>query len=370
MQGPVDILQIIINGAILWGLILALGTLFRKSLEKNVARTFAAFATAQSLALFPITLSNYNVTFTNPVANSLLSLSPLFIGPLYYLYFRTAFHIEPADIRANLKHFIFLPAYFTAILILYAKMEFLFHREPFDLVMFYNYKRWFIAVQFLHMIFYYVLTIVVLTSSLKDRKNPGEITSIKLGILFTALYLCAISVAPISMAASGLRFPRAAIMSSFVIMMTIIATHYILSQRYPLHMAFGGSMVRKAPEPDEEEWVFFGEIEERVDALMNADRIYRSEDFTLAMMAVELKIQPWQLSRFFNSFLNQNFRAFINSYRIREARHLLIHEPEKKVLTIAFDVGFNSKASFNRVFQKTTGLSPSDYRKLHQQMEE
>ena len=39
---------------------------------------------------------------------------------------------------------------------------------------------------------------------------------------------------------------------------------------------------------------------------------------------------------------------------------------EQKIIGIAFDTGFNNKASINNTFKKFTGMSPSDYRKLHQ----
>jgi AraC-like DNA-binding protein len=35
------------------------------------------------------------------------------------------------------------------------------------------------------------------------------------------------------------------------------------------------------------------------------------------------------------------------------------------ILSLGFESGFNSKASLNRVFKEQTGLSPSEYQKLH-----
>jgi AraC-like DNA-binding protein len=52
----------------------------------------------------------------------------------------------------------------------------------------------------------------------------------------------------------------------------------------------------------------------------------------------------------------------INSYRVNEAKALLINEPQDTILDIAYAAGFNSKASFNRIFKKVTGMTPSEYR--------
>jgi AraC-like DNA-binding protein len=58
-----------------------------------------------------------------------------------------------------------------------------------------------------------------------------------------------------------------------------------------------------------------------------------------------------------------NFYDFINGYRIMEAKRLLL-DPSKRhytVLAIAFESGFNSKTTFNKVFRKVTGLTPTEF---------
>lgn len=63
-----------------------------------------------------------------------------------------------------------------------------------------------------------------------------------------------------------------------------------------------------------------------------------------------------------NERLNTNFRNYINSYRIEEAKKILINESDKNILTICYDVGFNSKSTFNTCFKKYTGKTPSEFR--------
>lgn len=66
-----------------------------------------------------------------------------------------------------------------------------------------------------------------------------------------------------------------------------------------------------------------------------------------------------------NENQNQNFREFINYYRIEYAKNLL-RNPEKKnekISSIAFDSGFGSVTSFNIVFKKHTSTTPQLYRK-------
>jgi AraC-like DNA-binding protein len=98
---------------------------------------------------------------------------------------------------------------------------------------------------------------------------------------------------------------------------------------------------------------------------IEAEQLYLYEDLTLAGLAHELQIEPYQLTRFLNHHLHTTFHDLINAYRIKAAQERLKIAPFETILDIAFAVGFNSKASFNRVFKKTTGTTPSQYRKIN-----
>jgi AraC-like DNA-binding protein len=84
-------------------------------------------------------------------------------------------------------------------------------------------------------------------------------------------------------------------------------------------------------------------------------------------LAAELSLHARYLSQVINETLYQNFFDFINDYRIKEAQNQLLdqHNGHKTVLEILYDVGFNTKSTFNYVFKKKTGLIPTQYRKQH-----
>lgn len=99
--------------------------------------------------------------------------------------------------------------------------------------------------------------------------------------------------------------------------------------------------------------------------LMDEKKLYRNPTLTLAQVAEVMAITPHNLSEVINTQQKQNFYDFVNCYRVEEVKRNLT-DPDKKnlkVLAIAFDAGFNSKASFNEVFKSMTGLTPSEYRK-------
>jgi len=75
-----------------------------------------------------------------------------------------------------------------------------------------------------------------------------------------------------------------------------------------------------------------------------------------------VKISAHQLSEILNTQLNQNFYAFLNGYRIEEAKRLLRDQQHLSIAAIAYEVGYNSHSSLYHHFRKITGVSPGEYR--------
>jgi AraC-like DNA-binding protein len=98
--------------------------------------------------------------------------------------------------------------------------------------------------------------------------------------------------------------------------------------------------------------------------MMITDRPYLNSDLTLRELAGKLSISPHNLSEILNTRLNQSFYDFINSYRVEEVKRRLADKESGNysLIAIAFDSGFNSKSTFNTIFKKQTGTTPSQYR--------
>lgn len=113
-----------------------------------------------------------------------------------------------------------------------------------------------------------------------------------------------------------------------------------------------------------------GADQKLVDALMRLmadERIYRLENISIGTLATKLKIPEYRLRRLINQRLGyRNFNVFLNAHRIAEAKAALADpsQAEVPVITIAMDAGFQSLGPFNRAFKATTGVTPSEYRKL------
>jgi len=109
------------------------------------------------------------------------------------------------------------------------------------------------------------------------------------------------------------------------------------------------------------------DIVTRTVAVMDRERLYLQSELTLQNIADHLKIPAYQVSQAINEGLNKTFYDLVNGYRVAEAKRLLLDPKSKnnKILAIAFDSGFNSKTTFNTVFKKFTGFTPSDFKEQH-----
>ncbi|MBC8754858.1 helix-turn-helix transcriptional regulator [Kordia sp. YSTF-M3] len=102
---------------------------------------------------------------------------------------------------------------------------------------------------------------------------------------------------------------------------------------------------------------------EAIAALMQREKPFLNPDLNLSELASQANLTRGQLSEIINSGFQMNFNDFVNSYRINAFKSMLKEGKHKQLslLGIAYECGFNSKATFNRVFKKLTSFSPTQY---------
>jgi AraC-like DNA-binding protein len=106
-------------------------------------------------------------------------------------------------------------------------------------------------------------------------------------------------------------------------------------------------------------------IENKITEFMEKERPYLNPDFNMEMLSETLGVNKNYVSQVINSRFGYNFFNFVNYYRVEEVKRRIISPDNDAytILSVAFDSGFNSKASFNNIFKKFTGLTPSEYKK-------
>ena len=97
--------------------------------------------------------------------------------------------------------------------------------------------------------------------------------------------------------------------------------------------------------------------------LMATEKPYLEPKLSLAQLADSLGVLPNHLSQIINQYEGKNFYDFVNTYRVDEFIALAKKDTDKNfnLLGLAFEAGFNSKSSFNQVFKKIKGQTPSQF---------
>jgi AraC-like DNA-binding protein len=102
----------------------------------------------------------------------------------------------------------------------------------------------------------------------------------------------------------------------------------------------------------------------RLQQHMQTTKPYLEPELTLEELSAQLALRSKILSQVINENTGQNFFDFINRYRIGEAKRMLTDPTDKKITVqeILYVVGFNSRSSFNTLFKKYTGVTPSEFK--------
>jgi YesN/AraC family two-component response regulator len=109
--------------------------------------------------------------------------------------------------------------------------------------------------------------------------------------------------------------------------------------------------------PEIEKW------KAKIETLIAEEQLYQNPELTLTDLAKKLETNAAVISKAINQGFGLNFNDFVNTYRIEAVKTRFEMGEHKKstLLGIAFECGFNSKATFNRAFKKNTGFSPKEF---------
>lgn len=105
------------------------------------------------------------------------------------------------------------------------------------------------------------------------------------------------------------------------------------------------------------------DIASKLETVLFEQKLYKNPTLKLSEIAEIINEPPYVVSRVINSHFNQTFFDLINGLRIKESISMLRNFDPKteKIETIAYEAGFNSRASFYRAFKKSTGKNPSHF---------
>jgi AraC-like DNA-binding protein len=302
---------------------------------------------------------------------------PLVYGPLLFLYVRTLISEEPKWSWIDLAHF--------APFILFLGLAFLFRTRPDETS---SLPVWAHPTRLAKMIYellifasfttYSITVYVLLTRHRKAIREEFSFSSSKITLtwlLFVSItvyasYLLTFLSAGIQMLVIHLPFdPK-------IFSFTGLTLFSFAFSFYGHRQAQIFSLAGKIQEPQENGTVNSAKYAKSglhnedlqkfagaIDDLMRRKKLFLNPELSLAEVSTELQIPKHHLTQAINTELGKNFYAYINELRVKKFMEMVVDLKFKDYtfLAIAFECGFNSKSTFNSVFKRITGFTPSEY---------
>lgn len=287
---------------------------------------------------------------------------PLLIGPSLYLLYRNVYLVEQPNWRSFFYHHIPFLAYLLLMVPYYLQGSTVKLNspslEPYLLV---NYS-WLEHFKIAHLLAYLIWIMVLVgrgENKIKYKSYLRPYRNLFFGMLLGYTVIIALSTTSIFLLNYGFD-----LVYGMEIVIALVTTLLAASIVY-VFMRYEGqwkTVYRKRSGKISE---MAGPIVLKLKALMEEQKVFRNSDLKLAHVATLLGLPEQQLSEALNNELEINFPEFVNDYRVKDFKTRLLDpkEQNKTMLGIAFESGFNSKSSFQRVFKESTGVTPTAYRK-------
>ena len=339
------------------GFILAIFLFLNKRI-KEAGKILAIFTIVFSLGLLEGLIAPLSEQAFLSWIQDYVGICSYLFGPLLYFYIFKS--LKPSQKLAFHKHLLLFYIFVVVLFlneIYYGIFNFKFNSKEniiFEIATF--------ELLFLQLFLYAYWCVVLLNKYRKDTKSAYLNWLWYLTISLTVIYL--ISFVSTNLMLLGLNFEN--ILLSFVQVGSVIVvysfSYHALLQKEVLPITLYNTPKYSSSAIDEDNKEVY--LKKIID-IMEEEKLYLDPLLTLDKFASLLGINRFYISQVINEKLGKNFPDFVNAYRIEKTKSLLASEKGKQytLLAVAYESGFNSKTSFNTVFKKYTGLTPSAFRK-------
>jgi len=336
----------------------------------------SAFFLIIMLSLLFACSSTFKAYYTFPLMMPIVALVPLLYGPLLYFYVKELC-VEKREKSGYYKHLIPIILFYLIMAPLFSNRILLlksFTDRFVDLPLYVNFG---ISILYLSAPVYFI----IILQCVRRYRNLSRIRSSEHSRInfFWLIHLVRGAIFLWSLEIGRIIYVNYLAQTNPVILNHAVKTGYVififgmgiygLRQRNIFveeddskqKMRSSSGKTRKLPSNNESKL-----LEMRLLTYLDTEKPYLNPNLKLLDVAIALDIQPHVLSCIINENLNKNFLNLINGYRVEEAKNMLIinRYASQTILSIAYDCGFNSKTSFNRIFKEHTGLCPSMFIKI------
>jgi AraC-like DNA-binding protein len=363
MDSSFTTIQVLLFIGAAQGFLLALLMLSIRQINLRANRFLAAILIIFCVNITLHTISHGPKTFAIPHHQSIITIIFLLFGPFFYFYVKTLTSLNFSPGKKDILHFVpFITAFLVALPYYIISLQ----SEGIHIVV-----EILSGIVILHVIFYMGWTIKLLIDHSRRIKDSfSSLDKINLHWLrfliigFTITWLVALYF----------DIQRKGDNDWDYVWLLVSLLIYIIGYRgLKQPEIFSKSMNHPSVKPGGKKKYEKSALSEdmatqylrKLESYMKSEKPYLNSDLTLPELANKLSISIHHLSQVINEKYQKNFFEFINKYRVEEAKELF-KDTKKNHLNIAaigYESGFNSNSSFNAVFKKTTGLTPSEYRK-------
>jgi AraC-like DNA-binding protein len=297
----------------------------------------------------------------HPESIFLLFTSLFMVGPLDFFYYHTLLYPgRPVPFRTWLHY---IPAMVCLVFEIVLQMQpyavkqeiiSSFFSEPLNHVLIIP-----LAAVSLHVFIY---SIIIIKTALSDVRDSGSSKGLRF-ILYCGVTIILIIALLLGGFISG---SKAVFVGGCILNVSLHVEMYIGTRVYT---GFFDTLKQEIRNKRYEKSMLIGLdtdiIKDRLHELMSADELFRDSEISLAAVAERLSITPHQLSQLLNERMDTRFWDFVNRYRIEEAKKLLRDNPDANIISVCFQVGFNTKSTFNSAFKKMAGMTPREFKQYH-----
>ena len=335
--------------------------------------------------LFSVPLAGYgelnNLRIVYAIGFLLSDPIGFFVGPFLLLYIKSLYQSNTDLIKKNWLHF--LPAIlYTLLITIPYVISILIRKHLFSYLKTFDHYDVLLQLQAFYVVVYCLIALHLLSRyqhTLKlnysnlNQKDLSWVKYLLIGILSTiSIHIVTVFY---ELAFGMLQWDISYITTFTMIFIILYLGYYGASQARILLPEYLMEELNTPPEKNKAATpshhlanaseAEISALKKRIQETLVEERPYLDEELTLGALAELIPTTEKKLSAVLNHYLQISFYDLINNYRV-EAVKVKMANPKLEHLTLlglAYESGFKSKSSFNRIFKKTTGLSPSEYKK-------
>lgn len=379
MELSFDITSIFITIGIIQGIFFAIAILNIKKGNKKANAILSAFLITTSISIFGGIYYKTNLYFFIPQIARVNEPFRLLLAPILYIYVKILSSKDSKFNKFDLLHLLpfianviyLVPFYFQNkdLKIQYISDQML-NKSNFLLMS----NQIFLVIMVIQILFYIIIISKIIRNHQKNIKDTfSSIDKINLSWInhFITFFLI-LSAVIIFLLIFSKFFSHYNYMYRMIPVVVVISLYSIGYRGIVQPQIFGQSIDEKDKEPKKYEKSTLTEEEStkyynQLNLFMKNNKPFLDQELTLTDLSEQVEIPFRYLSQVINEKTGQNFYYFINQYRLDEVKRYL-SDPTRKnqsILEIAFEAGFNSKATFNAIFKLVTNLTPSQFRKIN-----